>query len=99
MLVGGSPQGANQSRTYGLSASEDSRANTTLIARSITLHFVDGPRGVVPEDGASCFSVPMTRSIEGHAIACVKHFAFNSIDSSRFLMDVQAEPLNRLANL
>ena len=34
----------------------------------------------------------MTRGIERHAIACVKHFACNSIDSSRFLVDVQAEP-------
>jgi beta-glucosidase len=31
----------------------------------------------------------MTRGIERHAIACVKHFALNSIDSSRFLVDVQ----------
>jgi len=34
----------------------------------------------------------MTRGIERHAIACVKHFACNSIDSSRFLVDVQIEP-------
>ncbi len=34
----------------------------------------------------------MTRGIERHAIACIKHFACNSIDSSRFLVDVQAEP-------
>lgn len=34
----------------------------------------------------------LTRGIEGHAIACVKHFACNSIDSSRFLVDVRAEP-------
>jgi beta-glucosidase len=34
----------------------------------------------------------MTRGIERHAIACVKHFALNSIDSSRFLVDVQADP-------
>jgi beta-glucosidase len=34
----------------------------------------------------------MTRGIERHAIACVKHFALNSIDSSRFLVDVQASP-------
>ena len=32
----------------------------------------------------------MTRGLERHAIACVKHFALNSIDSSRFLVDVQA---------
>jgi len=32
----------------------------------------------------------MTRGIERHAIACVKHFALNSIDSSRFLVNVQA---------
>ena len=31
----------------------------------------------------------MTRGLERHAIACVKHFALNSIDSSRFLVDVQ----------
>ena len=35
--------------------------------------------------GAAC-----TRGIERHAIACVKHFALNSIDSSRFLVDVRA---------
>ena len=35
--------------------------------------------------GAAC-----SRGIERHAIACVKHFALNSIDSSRFLVDVQA---------
>ncbi len=33
----------------------------------------------------------LTRGIERHAIACVKHYALNSIDSSRFLVDVQAE--------
>ena len=37
--------------------------------------------------GAAC-----TRGIECHAIACVKHFALNSIDSSRFLVDVRASP-------
>ncbi len=37
--------------------------------------------------GAAC-----SRGIERHAIACVKHFALNSIDSSRFLVDVQASP-------
>ena len=36
--------------------------------------------------GAAC-----TRGLERHAIACVKHFALNSIDSSRFLVDVQVE--------
>ena len=120
------------------------------------LHFVDGPRGVVLEGGATTFPVPiargaswnpeleerigaaialearsfeanwvagvcinllrhpgwgraqetygedplhvgalgaaMTRGIERHAIACVKHFALNSIDSSRFLVDVQVSP-------
>jgi beta-glucosidase len=120
------------------------------------LHFVDGPRGVVLEGGATTFPVPMargaswnpeleervgaaiarearsfganwlaavcvnllrhpgwgraqetygedplhvgalgaamTRGIGRHAIACVKHFACNSIDSSRFLVDVQASP-------
>ncbi|QPN70312.1 glycoside hydrolase family 3 N-terminal domain-containing protein [Synechococcus sp. CBW1108] len=120
------------------------------------LHFVDGPRGVVLEGGATTFPVPMargaswnpeleervgaaiarearsfganwlaavcvnllrhpgwgraqetygedplhvgalgaamTRGIERHAIACVKHFACYSIDSSRFLVDVQASP-------
>ena len=35
--------------------------------------------------GAAC-----CRGIEHHAIACVKHFALNSIDSSRFLVDVRA---------
>lgn len=117
------------------------------------LHFVDGPRGVVLEGGATTFPVPMargacwdpdleerigeaialearsfganwvaavcinllrhpgwgraqetygedpvhvgamgaamTRGLERHAVACVKHFALNSIDSSRFLVDVQ----------
>ena len=118
------------------------------------LHFVDGPRGVVLEGGATTFPAPiargaswnpdleerigaaiarearsfganwvaaacinllrhpgwgraqetygedpvhvgalgaaMTRGLERHAIACVKHFALNSIDSSRFVVDVQA---------
>ncbi len=31
----------------------------------------------------------MTCGIQRHAVACVKHFALNSIDSSRFLVDVQ----------
>ena len=35
--------------------------------------------------GAAC-----TRGIERHAIACIKHFALNSIDSSRFLVDIRA---------
>jgi beta-glucosidase len=120
------------------------------------LQFVDGPRGVVLQGGASTFPVPMargaswnpdleerigaamakearsfgadwlaavcvnllrhpgwgraqetygedplhvgalgaamTRGIERHAIACVKHYACNSIDSSRFLVDVRIEP-------
>ncbi len=34
--------------------------------------------------GAAC-----TRGIQRHAVACVKHLALNSIDSSRFLVDVQ----------
>ena len=118
------------------------------------LHFVDGPRGVVLEGGATTFPVPMargatwdpqleerigeaiarearsfganwagvvcvnllrhpgwgraqetygedpvllgalgaamTRGVQRHAVACVKHFALNSIDSSRFLVDVRA---------
>ncbi|MEB3296914.1 MAG: glycoside hydrolase family 3 C-terminal domain-containing protein [Cyanobacteriota bacterium] len=118
------------------------------------LQFVDGPRGVVLEGGATTFPVPMargaswnpaleeqigaamarearsfganwlaavcinllrhpgwgraqetygedpvhvgelgaacTRGIGRHAIACVKHLALNSIDSSRFLVDVRA---------
>lgn len=37
--------------------------------------------------GAAC-----SRGIERHAIACVKHFALNSIDSCRFLVDVRASP-------
>ncbi|MFZ0407614.1 MAG: glycoside hydrolase family 3 C-terminal domain-containing protein [Cyanobium sp.] len=117
------------------------------------LQFVDGPRGVVLEGGATTFPVPiargaswdqaleerigeaialearsfganwvaavcvnvlrhpgwgraqetygedpvllgglgaaMTRGLQRHTIACVKHFALNSIDSSRFLVDVQ----------
>jgi len=32
----------------------------------------------------------MTRGIQRHAVACVKHLALNSIDSSRFLVNVQA---------
>jgi beta-glucosidase len=32
----------------------------------------------------------MTRGVQRHAVACVKHFALNSIDSSRFLVDVRA---------
>lgn len=35
--------------------------------------------------GSAC-----TRGIERHAIACIKHFVLNSIDSSRFLVDVRA---------
>jgi beta-glucosidase len=120
------------------------------------LHFVDGPRGVCLEGGATTFPVPMargatwdpdleerigeaialearsfganwvaavcvnllrhpgwgraqetygedpvhvgvlgaacTRGLQRHALACVKHFALNSIDSSRFLVDVRAAP-------
>ena len=118
------------------------------------LHFVDGPRGVVLEGGATTFPAPvargaswdpeleerigvaiarearsfganllgaicvnllrhpgwgraqetygedpvhvgamgaaMTRGVQRHAIACIKHFALNSIDSSRFRVDVLA---------
>ena len=118
------------------------------------LHFVDGPRGVVLEGGATTFPPPiargaswdpeleerigeamgrearsfganllggvcvnllrhpgwgraqetygedpvhvgamgaaMTRGVQRHAIACVKHFALHSIDSARFRVDVQA---------
>jgi beta-glucosidase len=36
--------------------------------------------------GAAC-----TRGLQRHAIACVKHFALNSIDSCRFLVDVQVD--------
>lgn len=39
----------------------------------------------VGELGAAC-----TRGLQRHALACVKHFALNSIDSSRFLVDVRA---------
>ncbi len=117
------------------------------------LQFVDGPRGVVLEGGATTFPVPiargaswddeleerigeaiarearsfganwvaavcinllrhpgwgraqetygedpvllgtlgaaMTRGLQRHTIACIKHFALNSIDSSRFLVDVR----------
>jgi beta-glucosidase len=120
------------------------------------LQFVDGPRGVVLEGGATTFPVPiargaswdveleerigeamamearsfgadwlaavcvnvlrhpgwgraqetygedpvhlaamgsaLTRGISRHAVACVKHFALNSIDSSRFLVDVRVTP-------
>ena len=120
------------------------------------LHFVDGPRGVGLEGGATTFPVPMargaswdpqleerigeaialearsfganwvaavcvnllrhpgwgraqetygedpvhvgalgeaiTRGLQRHTLACVKHFALNSIDSSRFLVDVRASP-------
>ncbi len=34
----------------------------------------------------------MSRGVARHAIACVKHFALNSIDSARFRVDVQAMP-------
>jgi len=34
--------------------------------------------------GSAC-----TRGLQRHAIACVKHFALNSIDSSRFLVDIR----------
>ncbi|MFN5695592.1 MAG: glycoside hydrolase family 3 protein, partial [Cyanobacteriota bacterium] len=34
----------------------------------------------------------LTRGISRHAVACVKHFALNSIDSSRFLVDVRVTP-------
>jgi len=34
--------------------------------------------------GSAC-----TRGLQRHSIACVKHFALNSIDSSRFLVDIQ----------
>jgi beta-glucosidase len=36
--------------------------------------------------GAAC-----TQGLQRHAIACVKHFALNSIDSCRFLVDVQVD--------
>ena len=36
--------------------------------------------------GAAC-----VRGLQRHAIACVKHFALNSIDSCRFLVDVQVD--------
>ena len=118
------------------------------------LHFVDGPRGVTLEGGATTFPAPiargaswdvdleerigeamgrearsfganlfggvcvnllrhpgwgraqetygedpqhvgamgaaLTRGVQRHAIACVKHFALNSIDSARFRVDVSA---------
>jgi beta-glucosidase len=118
------------------------------------LNFVDGPRGVVLEGGATTFPVPiargaswnpslerrigtaiarearsfganwvaavcvnllrhpgwgraqetygedpvhvgamgaaMTRGLQRHVIACIKHLALNSIDSCRFIVDVQA---------
>ncbi len=41
----------------------------------------------VGELGAAC-----TRGLQRHALACVKHLALNSIDSSRFLVDVRATP-------
>jgi beta-glucosidase len=120
------------------------------------LQFVDGPRGVVLEGGATTFPVPiargaswdpdleerigaaigvearsfganwvagvclnllrhpgwgraqesygedpvhvaalgaaMTRGLQRHTLACIKHFALNSIDSSRFVVDVLASP-------
>jgi beta-glucosidase len=34
--------------------------------------------------GAAC-----TRGLQRHTVACVKHFALNSIDSSRFLVDIR----------
>lgn len=120
------------------------------------LRFVDGPRGVVLEGGATTFPVAMARGatwdpalearvgdaigrevrsfganlyggvcvnllrhpawgraqetfgedpvhvgimgaalaggVSAHAIACVKHFALNSIENARFVVDVQATP-------
>jgi len=120
------------------------------------LRFVDGPRGVVLEGGATTFPVPLargaswdveleerigvamaqearsfganllaavcvnllrhpgwgraqetygedplhvgamgaaiTRGIQRHGVACVKHFALNSIDSARFRVDVRVTP-------
>ena len=120
------------------------------------LHFVDGPRGVILEGGATTFPVPMARGaswnpeleerigramarearsfganwlgavcvnllrhpawgraqetygedpmhvgamgaalvrgIQRYGLACVKHFALNSIDSARFQVDVLASP-------
>ncbi|MGB5134217.1 MAG: glycoside hydrolase family 3 C-terminal domain-containing protein [Prochlorococcaceae cyanobacterium] len=41
----------------------------------------------VGELGAAC-----TRGLQRHTLACVKHLALNSIDSSRFLVDVRASP-------
>ena len=34
----------------------------------------------------------VVRGVSPHAIACVKHFALNSIDSARFRVDVRASP-------
>ena len=34
----------------------------------------------------------LTRGVQRHGIACIKHFALNSIDRNRFVVDVQIEP-------
>ena len=34
----------------------------------------------------------LVRGVQAHAIACVKHYALNSIDSARFRVDVTASP-------
>jgi 3-deoxy-D-manno-octulosonic acid (KDO) 8-phosphate synthase len=34
----------------------------------------------------------ITRGIQRHGVACVKHFALNSIDSARFRVDVRVTP-------
>jgi beta-glucosidase len=38
----------------------------------------------------AAFGAAVVRGVAPHAIACVKHFALNSIDSARFRVDVQA---------
>ena len=39
---------------------------------------------------SAAFGSAVVRGVAPHAIACVKHFALNSIDSARFRVDVQA---------
>jgi beta-glucosidase len=34
----------------------------------------------------------MTRGVQRHGLACIKHYALNSIDRSRFVVDVQITP-------
>jgi beta-glucosidase len=47
--------------------------------------------GEDPEHLAS-FGVAAVRGVQRHAMACAKHFALNSMENARFLVDVTASP-------